>query len=157
MTAILTSDFTTIEVGQSITFTVTIPLSDIPLPTISEYVGGYAFFYSGDGQMINPPVGPLSIGPVTFTYLTPGSYVAQASGMEGYHSMYCEPNGVCTGLANGGLGPGSQVFNLFESITVVPDPPGFVPAPFSAVPEPATWALMLLGFGFLMWRIKWRL
>ena len=50
------------------------------------------------------------------------------------------------GTGGGGGGGGSVSFPSFEPREVVP--------PVSAVPEPGTWAMMLLGFGLVAWRIR---
>jgi hypothetical protein len=48
----------------------------------------------------------------------------------------------------GGEGGGSRTFPSSEPREVIP--------PTSAVPEPGTWAMMLMGFGLVAWRVKRR-
>jgi hypothetical protein len=48
----------------------------------------------------------------------------------------------------GGGGGGSASFPSSEPREVIP--------PVSAVPEPGTWAMMLMGFGLISWRIRRR-
>jgi hypothetical protein len=138
--AVLTSDVTSIVVGQSITYSVVIPQFALPPPGVSVFDGGGATFQSGDGQSASTLIGATGGGGITFTYLTPGSYVASVSGIVAYSSLFCDFSG-CHQLLNGGSGPGSLNFTAFESITV-------------SVPEPATWAMMLLGFAGLGFALR---
>jgi PEP-CTERM motif len=140
----LTSDATSIVAGQSITFTVTLAFTLPPFPQYipgqttfgSEGAGGFeGELLSGDGQ--TGGFGPTG-GLVTFTYLTPGDYTVQAIASMLFHSVVCsDAYGGCEGFPNGGLAPGSFFVSRNEDITV------------SSVPEPSTWAMMLIGFAGL--------
>ena len=102
----LSSDVSTIFAGQSITFNYTIPPGAIAPPSISgpfPFGGGITYtdmttlqfigsaFNSGDGQT---QVGG-GTGPATFTYLTPGDYVAFVSVEIDYVTTVCYSVGGC--------------------------------------------------------------
>ena len=133
-TVFLTSDTNSIVVGQSITFSLAFdPPLQLLIPDGENFLffaQTGVFFFSGDGQQQSTiGIGPSGGGNITFTYLTPGDYIASASGSVFYgltHCLGCDPI----------LGTGGRDlldFSVFENITV-------------SVPEPSTWALMLFGF-----------
>jgi hypothetical protein len=135
MTVILSSDVTSIVVGQSITFNVVIPAADIPDPFVSDFAGGVANFLSGDGQGANVFIGQSGGGNVTFTYLRAGDYVASTSGDVLYATFCGSFHQTCPGV-----GAGSMDFNATENVTV-------------SVPEPATWLLLATVLFFCtVWR-----
>jgi hypothetical protein len=135
----LTSDLTTIYAGQSITFNYTIPPGSIAPPsqvsgngyTETTYVRFVATtFFSGDGQdLVSGGLGTFT-GPITFTYLTPGDYAASVIVQVYYGTTFCFTGG-CEDIPPT-IG---SVFGGSEDVSVL-----------AAVPEPSTWAMMLLGF-----------
>jgi hypothetical protein len=145
----LTSDVTSVPAGGTITFDLVIPAPLVPNPSVpysvdsfgdkffSHFDGGGATFNSGDGQIQITGMGAFGLSDVAFTYLTPGDYTASVSGLVSYNTLACYTGSGCSDLLNGGTAPGSMNFTAYEDITV------------TAVPEPSTWAMMLLGFAGL--------
>jgi hypothetical protein len=129
-TASLTSDVTSISVGQSITFSLVMTLPVIPG---QGFAGGGAVFDSGDGQHQLIGLGDTGAGPITFTYLNAGTYTADVFYTPFFHDVICFFPDECVGQPNGRpLG----TFAALETVSVL-------------VPEPATWAMMLIGFAGL--------
>ena len=146
----LTSDLTTIYVGQSITFNFTLPPGIVPNFQVygpdstgtTEYVARYvagSVFHSGDGQQA---FGGSNLGPVTFTYNTPGDYVATGGADVEASVLTCFSWG-CVTFPNSGGGFGLGFINGSENITVL-----------AGVPEPGTWGMLLLGFAGLSFALR---
>lgn len=95
-------------------------------------------------ELIGPPVAlpPETVAPVPVTLLEPpptlGSIVIPPSGSP------TPPGGGTDVPPTGGGGP----------VIVPPAEPQQPVTPTSPVPEPGTWAMMLLGFGFIGWRVR---
>jgi hypothetical protein len=139
VTVLMTADVTSITAGQSVTLTVTNsdPIDQGPFPgqqqgTFTYFGGAGAFFYSGDGQALGETFGYQ--GSETFTYLNAGMFTPRATGEYSIGIGVCDSSGcrqVC-GICGGG-----GTFDVFgPAITV-------------SVPEPSTWAMLLLGFAGL--------
>jgi hypothetical protein len=98
----------------------------------------------------------------------PGTYVASPTGLYyDFHAFLPGPSGFSTSAPidvssapqivfdEGSLGwaTGTNFFMLYDTPSYPPT--DLIGTPIAAVPEPATWALMLLGFVMVAWR-RWR-
>ena len=97
-------------------------------------------------KLLLPPATELPVeiaNPLPLAQLAPPVSLAQIVGPGGGSVPILSPPGGSGGTTPGGGGGGPPM---------VTPPPSTNPVP--AVPEPGTWAMMLLGFGFIGWSIR---
>jgi hypothetical protein len=124
----LTADTTSIVVGQAVTFTVTSIVHNDTLPAGAFVSSVLPEIGSGDGQHLD--AGGFASS-VAVTYLSPGTFYPYADVLYFIGNQF--------GATAGGNG---EAIAEGPAITV------------AAVPEPATWALLLLGFAAIAYRKK---
>ena len=84
-----------------------------------------------------PTAGELAAGPSVADFGTPGAFACASSWFSSY--AHCDYGDAQSGLIFGSAGGGSQ----FDETWVVRS------TDWGAVPEPATWAMMIVGFGLV--------
>ena len=102
-------------------------------------------------KILMPPVTkvPVAANPVSLMQGPPVS-LPLIVGSPGGGGIFVSPPG--GGTPGGGITPGGETppGGGNPPLVTPPTTPELIPA----VPEPGTWAMMLLGFGFIGWRIR---
>jgi hypothetical protein len=99
-------------------------------------------------KILLPPVTEVPVTVSNFLPLmqAPPVTLAQIVGTPGGGGVIVSPPGSGGGTPPGGTTPGGGN----PPMITPPTSPELIPA----VPEPGTWAMMLMGFGFIGWRIR---